>query len=105
MVVLDGRKMMTKSQAHTYLARRFDFPFYYEKNIDAMKKILGEREEEVYLFYAKRLFDRMPEYGKELVRAFYEIAHKHDGFYFWTNLGEDYCMNQGSDRKGVEDEM
>ncbi len=90
MIVLDGRRMKTKAITHTYLAKRFDFPFYYGRNLDALADLLAGMKEEVYLFYAQDALDAMPEYGADVIRVFYEVARDNSDFYFWTNLGESF---------------
>lgn len=41
-VELDGRRMTSRTDAHTELSRAFGFPGYYEKNWDAFNDCLGD---------------------------------------------------------------
>ncbi len=41
-IVLDGREMISREEAHAYLARRLSFPDYYSRNLDALHDCLSE---------------------------------------------------------------
>lgn len=44
-VILDAKKMVEKEKMHEYLAKKFDLPEYYGKNLDALFDCLCETNE------------------------------------------------------------
>jgi ribonuclease inhibitor len=44
-IVLDGREMTSREEAHAYLAKRLSFPDYYGRNLDALHDCLTELQE------------------------------------------------------------
>jgi len=44
-VILDAKKMLEKVKMHEYLAKKFDLPEYYGKNLDALFDCLCEINE------------------------------------------------------------
>ena len=44
-VILDAKKMLEKEKMHEYLAKKFDLPEYYGKNLDALFDCLCEINE------------------------------------------------------------
>lgn len=48
-IILDGRRCRTKEQAHEYMARKFQTPDYYGKNLDALYDVLTSIGEQVII--------------------------------------------------------
>ena len=44
-VILDAKKMLEKEKMHEYLAKKFDLPEYYGRNLDALFDCLCEINE------------------------------------------------------------
>ena len=44
-VILDAKKMLEKEKMHDYLAKKFDLPEYYGRNLDALFDCLCEINE------------------------------------------------------------
>ena len=47
--VLDGKKMVSREEAHKYLKETFGFPEYYGENLDALHDCLTSLPEETSL--------------------------------------------------------
>jgi len=48
-IILDGKRMLTTEQTHTYLSEKFDFPEYYGNNLNALWDMLTTISKEVVI--------------------------------------------------------
>ena len=48
-VILDAKKMVEKEKMHEYLAKKFDLPEHYGKNLDALFDCLCEINEPTFI--------------------------------------------------------
>lgn len=47
MITVDALELVQKGPAHDYLAKLFDFPDYYGRNLDALNDCLEEQNNEI----------------------------------------------------------
>lgn len=75
-VVLNGRSMNSRETIHETLQRRFHFPEYYGKNLDALYDLLTceDRETLILLFDQEALIHQLDNYGKALIQTLHEVA-------------------------------
>ena len=50
MIILDGRRMTTREEAHAHIREMLSLPEYYGLNADALNDCLGEKSEKVSLW-------------------------------------------------------
>lgn len=48
-IIIDGREMTSRANAHALLAERLSFPAYYGRNLDALHDCLGDISEDTHL--------------------------------------------------------
>lgn len=70
MIVLDGKRMCTKDEAHRYLKEQLDLPAYYGHNLDALWDLLSERSTptDLLLRNMDECIDCLGDYGLALFR-------------------------------------
>lgn len=75
-VVLNGSRMNSRETAHETLRRRFSFPDYYGKNLDALYDLLSceDRLTLILLFNGNQLNQLPEDYGQSLVQTIREAA-------------------------------
>ena len=73
-VRLDCRNMITKREAHEYIAKTLGFPDYYGKNLDALYDCLTEfcRDTLIVIRFSSCLKEQLGEYGENLLGIFTE---------------------------------
>ncbi len=83
-ILLDGRRMTSRPEAHTYLAEALRFPSYYGRNLDALADCLSELGPEitVILSDADALRRQIPGYGDRLISVFEEVSAGSNRFTF-----------------------
>ena len=68
--VLDGKKMVSKEEAHKYLKETFGFPEYYGENLDALHDCLTEMTDvEVEFLNADDMLGAVGKYGEKLFQV------------------------------------
>lgn len=74
-VILNGKRMVTKEKAHAYLKRKFDFPDYYGKNLDALWDLLSvwDKELEIVILNKADVIENLEGYGNSLLKLFDEL--------------------------------
>jgi ribonuclease inhibitor len=79
-IIIDGRRLRTKEQAHKYLAEKLRLPSYYGGNLDALHDVLASHNEPVYLRirYPSSITTNLGNYGAALLRVFGD-AEKENG--------------------------
>lgn len=77
-IVLDGKCMASRKQAHAHIAEKLSFPEYYGANLDALWDCLGDMPEcEILLINTSDMLLALGEYGKRLLNTFIEAALEH----------------------------
>ncbi len=73
-IVLDGKKMTSKEEAHAYLKKAFGFPEYYGKNLDALYDCLTDMGEmKVEFWHTDAMKAVLGKYGESLLRVFRDV--------------------------------
>ena len=74
-VILNGKRMVTKEKAHAYLKRKFDFPDYYGRNLDALWDLLSvwDKELEIVILNKADIIENLEGYGNSLLKLFGEL--------------------------------
>lgn len=74
-VILNGKRMITRERTHAYLKRKFDFPEYYGRNLDALWDLLStcDREMEIVIVNHKAVTENLDGYGVSLLKLFREL--------------------------------
>ena len=74
-VILDGNVVHSREELHEYLAKEFDFPDYYGKNLDALHDCLTDYQEEAEIeFYEESLTQSIGAYAEALLRVLIDSA-------------------------------
>ncbi len=78
-VVLNGRKMRSREQAHLYLKEKLAFPEYYGKNLDALWDMLTQLGEiQLCIKHSGTMLADLQGYGVQLLQTFYEAAAENE---------------------------
>lgn len=77
-VILDGKAMVDRVSAHSYLADRLELPTYYGRNLDALYDVLTEigEETEIVLTDPAAVVEQMGKYGEALLATMQEAAEE-----------------------------
>ncbi len=75
-IILDGKRMTSKEEAHAYLKEAFGFPEYYGGNLDALHDCLTEMGEmKVEFQHTDEMKTALGKYGENLLRVFHEVEN------------------------------
>ncbi len=70
-IELDGRKMDSRVQAHSYLRHMLMLPEHYGANLDALADCLGEMNDVlIVLTHKGAMMNALGEYGARLIEVF-----------------------------------
>jgi len=74
-IILNGKRMITREVTHAYLKRKFSFPDYYGRNLDALWDLLSTtaKETEIVLVNAHFIPEKLGKYGVSLLKVFEEL--------------------------------
>lgn len=72
MMILDGKNMTTRKDAHDEIARVLELPDYYGRNLDALWDLLGERQWQITLINSADMLGALGAYGSRLLKTFRE---------------------------------
>lgn len=74
-VILNGKRMITKEKTHAYLKRKFDFPDYYGRNLDALWDLLSVWDKELLIVIINKadIIENLNSYGNSLLKIFSEL--------------------------------
>ena len=73
-VILDCKKLLSRKQAHLYLAEMLDFPDYYGKNLDALYDCLTELGECTIVLEGEDILHNSESYGTRVLKVLKEAA-------------------------------
>ena len=74
-IILNGRRMITRDVTHAYLKRKFNFPDYYGRNLDALWDLLSTiaKETEIIVVNAHCTPEKLGKYGHSLLKVFEDL--------------------------------
>lgn len=78
-VILDCEKLLSRKQAHLYLAEKLDFPDYYGKNLDALYDCLTELGECTIVLEGTDNLRGSEGYGTKVLKVLREAADANPG--------------------------
>lgn len=72
-IILDGKRMTSKEEAHAYLQKALDLPAYYGRNLDALYDCLTDRRDlEIEVQDVDRMLEALGGYGEKLLEVLRE---------------------------------
>ncbi len=76
-IIIDGRRMTTVEETHTYLAKALRFPDYYGRNLDALHDCLTDLSRSVWivLINGDIMDEHLGEYAVKLRRVFTDVGN------------------------------
>lgn len=78
-IILDGRDYTSKDAFHKDMKKKFDFPDYYGKNLDALWDLLSEKNDlNIELKHSSDFIKNLGDYGKQIINLFRDL--KEEGF-------------------------
>jgi ribonuclease inhibitor len=74
-IILNGKRMITREVTHAYLKRKFSFPDYYGRNLDALWDLLSDiaKETEIVVVNAHFIPEKLGKYGVSLLKVFEDL--------------------------------
>ncbi|SFN63139.1 barstar family protein [Proteiniclasticum ruminis] len=79
-VHLNGKRMISKEVTHAYLKRKFNFPDYYGKNLDALWDLLTTlgKDTDIIILHKDCILENLGSYGEALLALFLELPEESD---------------------------
>ena len=75
--ILDGKKMVSREEAHAYLKETFGFPDYYGKNLDALHDCLTEQKDvEIEVQHEEEMLAALGKYGEKLMQVLDDVRNR-----------------------------
>ena len=75
--ILDGKKMVSREEAHAYLKETFGFPDYYGKNLDALHDCLTEQKDvEIEVQHEEEMRAALGKYGEKLMQVLDDVKNR-----------------------------
>lgn len=83
-IILDGSKMTSKEEAHSYLKEIFNFPGYYGKNLDALWDMLTSISEPIAIKLINEycMTEYLGPYGQALIKVFTDAQRENPNITF-----------------------
>lgn len=83
-LILDGRLMLTRSQAHDHIKQQLELPEHYGRNLDALYDLLMElpKGTQIRLIHLSDMLDHLGNYGDILFRTLQEAAEENPNLTF-----------------------
>ncbi len=79
-IIIDGKDLRTKQQAHEFFAEQEGFPAKYGKNLDALFDVLTSMPEvKVTVKGPQSIVDNLGEYGKKLLLVIKDACDRNPG--------------------------
>ncbi len=82
-IELDGRKMDSRTQMHSYLRQMLTLPEHYGENLDALADCLGEMDDvAIVLTHRGAMLNALGEYGGRLIEVLRAAGEGRTGYLF-----------------------
>jgi ribonuclease inhibitor len=89
-IIIDGKDLKTKQQAHDFFSQQQGFPARYGKNLDALFDVLTSMPEvKVTVKDPQSIVDNLGEYGKKLLLVIKDACDRNPGILLEATDGED----------------
>lgn len=77
-IILNGKRMISREVTHAYLKRKFGFPDYYGRNLDALWDLLSTigKDTEIVIVHSSVISDSLGKYGDSLLRLFDDLSEE-----------------------------
>ncbi len=100
-IIIDGKDLYTKQQAHEFFSAQEGFPEKYGKNLDALFDVLTSLPEiKVKVKNPRNIVDHLGEYGKKLLLVIKDACDRNPGIVLEVEEEEETC---GCDECDCED--
>lgn len=86
-VVIDGKKITSKQQLHTYFADEMNFPEWYGKNLDALYDCLTDiaEETEIEIINRPALHEHLGKYAKAFEKMLRDAQEENENIKIITD--------------------
>lgn len=83
-ILIDGKKMTSKADAHMYMKRKLDLPSYYGINLDALWDVLAtvSKPMNIILFNKSSMDEYLGEYSNSIIKVFKEVEDSNNNIKF-----------------------
>ncbi len=83
-IILDGKYMVSRSEAYEYINRIIQFPDYFGKNLDALADCLSPLNSEaiVIIINEPAMLESLSSYGNKMLDVFKEVSEEEGTFTF-----------------------
>ena len=78
-IILDGRRMTTKSEMHDHLMEQMNLPYYYARSLDSLWNILRKETDPIKIELIKADFIALG-YGEVLVEMFHDLKEENENY-------------------------
>lgn len=91
-IIIDGKDLYTKQQAHEFFSAQEGFPAKYGKNLDALFDVLTSLPEiKVTVKNPQSIVDNLGEYGKKLLLVIKDACDRNPGIELEVEEEEETC--------------
>jgi ribonuclease inhibitor len=75
-ILVNGKKILNKSELHDYLAKQFNLPSHYGRNLDALWDGLSTNKnlKKITVIHANYIDRTLKEYGVSLLKLFKDLS-------------------------------
>lgn len=75
--ILDGKKMVSREEAHGYLKETLGFPAHYGNNLDALHDCLMEQTDvEIEVQHEDEILAALGRYGELLLQVLHDVKNR-----------------------------
>lgn len=91
MILLDGKRMTARREAHAHIREQMEFPAWYGNNLDALWDMLTALSEPtcVRLVHTEVLRAALGDYANRLIQVFVEAAIQNEWLSFSAETDEE----------------
>ncbi len=88
-IVLDGRCMTSKGEAHKYMKEKLEMPEYYGENLDALWDVMSSYSEclTVIIENEKEIYEKLGLYGEKLLEVLHDASYENENISVYYATG------------------